>query len=84
MMWGVRVAGRESGWKPLLLCRETGDVGWAGGGSMSRGGLQRQMPVTAWRLRRNMDIMDTMDDNICLPAVHTVHIVHIVHTVHRS
>ncbi|NMA47849.1 MAG: hypothetical protein GX945_14935 [Lentisphaerae bacterium] len=28
------------------------------------------------RLRRNMDIMDTMDDNICLPAVHTVHIVH--------
>ncbi|MGI5923142.1 MAG: hypothetical protein ACOX9E_04285 [Lentisphaeria bacterium] len=25
------------------------------------------------RLRRNMD---TMDDNTCLPAVHTVHIVH--------
>ncbi|NMA45322.1 MAG: hypothetical protein GX945_02050 [Lentisphaerae bacterium] len=33
------------------------------------------------RLRRNMDILDTMDDNTCLPAVH---IVHIVHTVHSS
>ncbi|MGI5924435.1 MAG: hypothetical protein ACOX9E_10865 [Lentisphaeria bacterium] len=28
------------------------------------------------RLRRNMDILDTMDDNTCLPAVHIVHIVH--------
>ncbi|MGI5923175.1 MAG: hypothetical protein GX945_08010 [Lentisphaerae bacterium] len=25
------------------------------------------------RLRRNMDIMDTMDDNTCPLAVHTVH-----------
>ncbi|MGI5923540.1 MAG: hypothetical protein ACOX9E_06315 [Lentisphaeria bacterium] len=31
------------------------------------------------RLRRNIDIMDapdSMDDNTCLPAVHTVHTVH--------
>ncbi|NMA48088.1 MAG: hypothetical protein GX945_16150 [Lentisphaerae bacterium] len=36
------------------------------------------------RLRRNMDIMDTMDDNTRLPAVHTVHIVHIVHSSLRE
>ncbi|MGI5923691.1 MAG: hypothetical protein ACOX9E_07080 [Lentisphaeria bacterium] len=28
------------------------------------------------RRRRNMNIMDTMDDNAYSPAVHTVHIVH--------
>ncbi|MGI5924812.1 MAG: hypothetical protein ACOX9E_12785 [Lentisphaeria bacterium] len=28
------------------------------------------------RLRRNMDIMDTMDDNTCSLVVHTVHTVH--------
>ncbi|MGI5925316.1 MAG: hypothetical protein ACOX9E_15330 [Lentisphaeria bacterium] len=33
------------------------------------------------RLRRNMD---TMDDNTCLPAVHTVHTVHTIHIVHSS
>ncbi|MGI5922979.1 MAG: hypothetical protein ACOX9E_03450 [Lentisphaeria bacterium] len=31
-----------------------------------------------------MDIMDTVDDNTCPPAVHTVHIVHIVHIVHSN
>ncbi|NMA47253.1 MAG: hypothetical protein GX945_11905, partial [Lentisphaerae bacterium] len=36
------------------------------------------------RLRRNMDIMDTMDDNACSPAVHIVHIVHIVHSSLRE
>ncbi|NMA45104.1 MAG: hypothetical protein GX945_00930 [Lentisphaerae bacterium] len=36
------------------------------------------------RLRRNMDIMDTMDGNTCLPAVHTVHIVHTVHSSLRE
>ncbi|MGI5925489.1 MAG: hypothetical protein ACOX9E_16220 [Lentisphaeria bacterium] len=36
------------------------------------------------RLRRNMDIMNTMDDNACSPAVHTVHIVHIVHSSLRE
>ncbi|NMA45377.1 MAG: hypothetical protein GX945_02330 [Lentisphaerae bacterium] len=36
------------------------------------------------RLRRNMDMLDTMDDNACLPAVHIVHTVHIVHSSLRE
>ncbi|NMA47029.1 MAG: hypothetical protein GX945_10760 [Lentisphaerae bacterium] len=36
------------------------------------------------RRRRNMNIMDTMDDNAYSPAVHTVHIVHIVHSSLRE